>query len=1104
MNLTQMLMEWAITSAALILVVTALRALLGKRVSAGLRYALWAVVLVRLLVPVQLFSLPIPAVLPETGRGEAVEIVPPSAVSAPVGTENISQPVLTAPAPNIGTAAPVTVPVPSAPKAEPLSVRQVLGWLWLSGSAVMAAAFLISNFSFFLRLRRVRAAVEGADCPLPVYTALNLPSPCLFGALRPAVYITPETAADPVMLRHVLAHEYTHFRHGDHIWNVLRSAALAIHWWNPLVWLAVVVSRRDCELACDEGALKRLGDGERIAYGRTLLALLTEKPRTAHLLTCATTMTGGQKSVWERVTRIAHAPKRWLWAAVTAVLVTALACVCAFGQAVEPEDDPDPADTSDVGAILNDLAADLSLTVEDLTGWPLVRIEGTVDDVTVSGGVWDPDGSGGFPFGLLTMEYEFEGGRVGITANWADVDRKVVDISTQLPAGLSEDPDACFWVFRVDLAQDGGTVREKSAVVNMPAQAHSDTQLHCYPGSISDGEAVKAARIAARLMTEAERAYVDAVEAFWADQAPGAWVDARELESISPDLNRDGMRETIKVMNIPGENGQVGGQRMSVWQGDELLWQDEGYYAHMGWNAVFLCTLDGEDYLLRYNPYMSQGWGGYSYQLFTLRENRTEQVVRENRVEFDAGSLMFEVGGFNAGAIAAFMDEINGLLANSVQLLNTNEELLATFEKEGRLYDSLGWLDQTGGGSLLENLQKYQKDLEERYYAQIPVVTNPGEVSASGGELRDLLLSYQGRTKWFSAVWEHFFPDDTVEGSLIDLDGDGRYEIVVILQTAHGTGFLSEEVHVFDAETLEEYDHPGLVEDIISRVSSTGDGKYFYLSAPGMETVPIPRSAAWRPSDHINFGDYVDYEVKDGRLFCVLGCDMGMLEYCGDLWVGLSMENGAFKCTSFQYVSEIDLPAGSPAAHAAELYQEVLLGNRKIILHPDQPPVMLDDVLSEFDPDDPYMKYWSFTKVNIDGGDTLDEILIHACGISGDTRGYLLLWQKGGEVYGEAFTTEGWRNRWFQNLKTDGTFECTDSLGGEWWRSVSCLRRTGGRWALYGLGVYKKADYDDSFMTLLGDGTREEYELAAATQKEKYDAVWYDFTPENIKTVLQY
>ena len=343
MKLMPILIEWSISSALLILSVTALRSSLGKRVSAGLRYSLWAVVLIRLLVPVQLFSYPVPAsVLPEPNRGQIIETASPNLVSAAPGV-TVGMPAIAEPVPNGGVVDyefDATLVPP--PKAEPVNVFQVLGWLWLSGSVVMAVALLVSNIKFARRLRRVRAPLDGVECPLPVYIARGLPSPCLFGLIPPAVYVTPETADDPVILRHVLAHEYTHFRHGDHIWNILRNAALAVHWWNPLVWLAVVLSRRDCELACDEGALKRLGDGERVAYGRTLLVLLTVKPRPGDLLTCATTMTSGQKSVFDRVTRIAHAPKRWLWAAVVAVLAAALACVCAFGS-TRSEPDADPA-----------------------------------------------------------------------------------------------------------------------------------------------------------------------------------------------------------------------------------------------------------------------------------------------------------------------------------------------------------------------------------------------------------------------------------------------------------------------------------------------------------------------------------------------------------------------------------------------------------------------------------------------------------------------------------------------------------------------------------------------------------------------------------------
>ena len=48
-----------------------------------------------------------------------------------------------------------------------------------------------------------------------------------------------------VYLRHVLAHELTHYAHKDHIWSLLRCLALALHWYNPLVWLAAALSKRD-------------------------------------------------------------------------------------------------------------------------------------------------------------------------------------------------------------------------------------------------------------------------------------------------------------------------------------------------------------------------------------------------------------------------------------------------------------------------------------------------------------------------------------------------------------------------------------------------------------------------------------------------------------------------------------------------------------------------------------------------------------------------------------------------------------------------------------------------------------------------------------------
>lgn len=176
------------------------------------------------------------------------------------------------------------------------------------------------------------------------------------------------------MLRHVLVHERTHFRHVDHIWNALRSAALAVHWRNPLVWLAVVLSQRDCELACDKGALKRLGEAERFAYGRTLLALVTAAPRPRDLLRCSTAMTGGGKSVWERVNRIARSPTRWLWAAAK-VLAAVLACVSAFGSAAvtEPEQKAGPGLPNALTFSLNEYGTGVLITGLDASVFSQVR-----------------------------------------------------------------------------------------------------------------------------------------------------------------------------------------------------------------------------------------------------------------------------------------------------------------------------------------------------------------------------------------------------------------------------------------------------------------------------------------------------------------------------------------------------------------------------------------------------------------------------------------------------------------------------------------------------------------------------------------------------------
>ena len=374
--------EWIVLSCVLMAAVLVLRRLLRRRLSARFQYALWALVLVRLLVPVSFGQSPVSIEnrleevgvvqaaqtvrghdrIEYTGRGSVVAYGA-SAYDAP---QVIAEGVTEAEFRQMETV---------------LTAREMLLPLWWAGMAVMAASFLWSNARLRRRLRRSRRPLDGTDSTLPVYVTAAVETPCLFGLVRPATYVTPRAAEDAQTLRHVLAHEQTHYRHGDHIWSVLRCVCLCLHWYNPLVWVCAVLSRRDGELACDEGTLGRIGEEERLAYGRTLLDLTCAG--RGSLLTAATTMTDSKKSITERVRRIARRPRTAAYAAVLALLAAAVTAGCTFtgANAAEPQTPQTAPDPS---------AQSTAQTPDSSAGEAVLPGEGTaavLSDVTVwSGG----------------------------------------------------------------------------------------------------------------------------------------------------------------------------------------------------------------------------------------------------------------------------------------------------------------------------------------------------------------------------------------------------------------------------------------------------------------------------------------------------------------------------------------------------------------------------------------------------------------------------------------------------------------------------------------------------------------------------------------------
>lgn len=342
------------TSSVLILALLILRRGFQKTISRRAQYALWGLVALRLLVPASLpaadFSLltaaqPVQATVSSRLENREVYLLPverspaadyPRAEEArPGGTvptaESFGYPVLSQDGQTV------------TKYADKLTAAQLLRLIWYAGICVMALRFLWCNLRFWRNLCKGRTPYSIDDCKYPVYLVEHgLPSPCLFGLVRPAIYLTPAAVVSPERVRHVIAHESTHAWHLDPVWSLVRCACLCVYWFDPLVWAAALASRIDCELACDEGALRQLGETERIPYGQTLLSLIPVR-RGASPLLSATTMTADKKQLKDRLTRIAE-NRQTRAAALFAVLAFAeVVCAVTFtGAKTDRTDDAQP------------------------------------------------------------------------------------------------------------------------------------------------------------------------------------------------------------------------------------------------------------------------------------------------------------------------------------------------------------------------------------------------------------------------------------------------------------------------------------------------------------------------------------------------------------------------------------------------------------------------------------------------------------------------------------------------------------------------------------------------------------------------------------------
>ena len=298
------LVNLSISASWLILAVLVLRVVL-KKAPKWVMPLLWGVVALRL---VCLFSIESALSLIPSAETIPSEIV--TETREPVLYEQATLDIVTNP--TLPSAAEVPVGVSRQQAQVDFNIYSVL---WLAGMAALLVHALVSAGKL---KRKLATAILLRD---NIYESEFVDSPFVFGVVKPNIYLPMHM--DEGTAAYVIAHECAHLARRDHWWKVLGYLVLALHWFNPLVWVAYILFCRDIELACDEKVVRGLDGAARADYSQALLSCAAPKRAVA-----ACPLAFGEGNIKMRVKSALHYKKPAFWVAAVAVLAVVIVAVC--------------------------------------------------------------------------------------------------------------------------------------------------------------------------------------------------------------------------------------------------------------------------------------------------------------------------------------------------------------------------------------------------------------------------------------------------------------------------------------------------------------------------------------------------------------------------------------------------------------------------------------------------------------------------------------------------------------------------------------------------------------------------------------------------------
>lgn len=297
------ILNMSITATYVLLVVLILRLLL-KRAPKWISYALWSIVLIRLVCPVSFTaSFSLLGRLFKPTNGSSVQYIPSN-----IG--NMSVPAIDIGIPGINKI--INDALPGA--AQPASANPLQVWVGIM-AMIWAAGFLIMFIYSILSYRQLRHRINTATrIEGNVFETDKIDSPFVCGLFNPKIYLP--VSMDEMDQSYVLHHEQMHLRRFDHVIKPLAFLVLSIHWFNPFMWIAFRLMSRDMEMSCDERVVHDMSREEKANYGDTLVRLAMKHP-----IFTGSPLSFGESRIKGRVANILNFKKPVIWIIIVIVIL---------------------------------------------------------------------------------------------------------------------------------------------------------------------------------------------------------------------------------------------------------------------------------------------------------------------------------------------------------------------------------------------------------------------------------------------------------------------------------------------------------------------------------------------------------------------------------------------------------------------------------------------------------------------------------------------------------------------------------------------------------------------------------------------------------------